>query len=59
MNDLEAGRMGGQDAVGGIFKCQDLFLVIRERLNGFEIDLRFWLGFTQIIAIDDVIKASV
>ncbi len=53
MNDLEAGRMGGKNAVGGIFKSQDLFLIIREGLDGFEIDLRFWLGFTQIIAIDD------
>ena len=59
MNDLEAGRMGGKNAVGGIFKSQDLFLIIREGLDGFEIDLRFWLGFAQIIAIDDVIKASV
>ena len=50
MNDLEAGRMGGKNAVGGIFKSQDLFLIIREGLDGFEIDLRFWLGFAQIIA---------
>ena len=28
MNDLEAGRMGGKNAVGGIFKSQDLFLIM-------------------------------